>query len=110
MHWIESSRLHTSLSLTKTNYKIYEGEEYLDYEIDLTKELINQIRSDNRNYTNFDGEVVAGSVYNYRSNLFRGQNPILRSSSKFPDESVLGCNNIRNYRSTSCEQIHGESE
>ena len=93
-----------------TNYKIYEGEEYLDYEIDLTKELINQIRSDNRNYTNFDGEVVAGSVYNYRSNLFRGQNPILRSSSKFPDESVLGCNNIRNYRSTSCEQIHGESE
>ncbi len=89
------------------NYKIYEGEEYLDYEIDLTKDLINQLRSDNRNYTNFEGEVVAGSVYNYRSNLFRGQNPILRASSKFPDESVLGCNNIRNYRSTSCENVHG---
>lgn len=93
-----------------TNYKIYEGEEYLDYEIDLTKDLIAQLRSDNRNYTKFEGEMAIGSVYYYRSNLFRGNNPILRASSKFPNESVLGCNNIRNYRSTSCENVHGGDE
>ena len=94
--------------LQSTNYKIYEGEDYLDYEFTLTKDLISKLRNAKHNYTEFGGEIVANSVYNYQSNLFRGGNALIHSS-KIPSVSVLRCNNIRNYQATDCENVHGSN-
>lgn len=85
-------------------YNVY-SDDYLDYEVTLTKEMINKLKSSNRNYTAFDGESVLGSVVNYRSNLFRGSNAILANYSKVPNEAALKCNNMKNYASSECEVI-----
>ena len=101
-----------------TGYRVYEGDDYLDYEVNLSKdairELRNTIKANGDNYSktqSLTGTAKLGtSAYYYRSSLFRGSNALLARDSKYPNENVLKCNNIRNYRATECENVHGDGE
>ena len=81
------------------------SDEYLDYDIILTKDDIYKLRNLKKRMKGFndlgsiesndDGRFINNSVTNYRSSLFRHTNkdPIL-SAFTVPDEDVLKCNNI----------------
>ena len=89
-------------------YDVY-SDEYLDYDVTLTKNDIHRLRELKKKMNGFnnignaetlnDGIISTNSVTNYRSTLFRGNNPIL-STYKVPNENVLKCNNIKD--ETSC--------
>lgn len=88
------------------------SDEYLDYEINLTKEAISEIKKQfnsgmNKKYTNWEGETEINSVVNYQSPLFRNGG-ILSKNSKYPVGNAITCNNMKNYRSTECEDFSGE--
>lgn len=84
-------------------YTVY-SDEYLDYEINLTKDKINQLRDNNRNYTKWDGDIENDGVNHYISKDLRDT----LSDSKFPQTSALKCNNMKNYKSNECEDFKGE--
>ena len=92
-----------------TGYSVY-SDRYLDYEVDLTPGVLKKLRSSNKNYTNYKGKIsLDGSVSNYQSPLFRGNNPILKNTnSKYPNNAALKCNNMKNYSSTECESFKEE--
>ena len=92
----------------KKGYNVY-SDEYLDYEFDLTKEAINKIKKLGTNYTSFTGESVMNSVINYQSSLFRGGNAVI-TAKKMPDLAALKCNNIKNYRSSECDDFAEDGE
>lgn len=81
------------------------SDEYLDYSVDLTRSLISKLKNDNKalenNYTSFSGDTETNYVINYKSPLFRGG--ILSSSSKYPNEASLKCNNMKKYNG-GCEE------
>lgn len=88
------------------------SDEYLDYEVNLTKETINAIKKEfnsgmQKNYTNWEGETEINSVVNYQSPLFRNGG-ILSQTSKYPVGNAITCNNMKNYKSTECEDFSGE--
>ena len=90
------------------------SDEYLDYEVNLTKEAINEIKKEfssgmNKQYTNWEGEVEINSVTNYQSPLFRNGG-ILSKNSKYPTGNAITCNNMKNYRSTECEDFSEEGK
>jgi hypothetical protein len=84
-------------------YSVY-SDEYLDYEINLTKDKINQLKKKDKNYTQWEGEVETDSVNHYISKELRS----ILGDSKFPQTSALKCNNMKNYRSSECEEFVGE--
>lgn len=80
------------------------SEEYLDYEVTLTKEDITKIREDvnkkfNKKYTTWEGDTEVNSVVNYQSDLIRKE----LTNSKYPKGDAITCNNMKNYKSTECE-------
>ena len=88
------------------------SDEYLDYEVILTKEIIGQLKQEvnnklGKNYTNWQGNVEVDSVSNYESPLFRNGG-ILSSNSKYPQGNAIKCNNMKNYASTECEDFTKE--
>ena len=98
-------------------YGIYD-DNYLDYEIDLTKEMINTIRKDGNNYTkwsgtvNTPGKVENKSASNYHSKLIR---ETLKDHAKYPNEQALLCNNIGDHTpsagySAECQEFNGEAK
>ncbi len=92
----------------KKGYNVY-SDDYLDYEFDLTKDVINKIKKAKDNYTAFTGEAAMNSVVNYRSSLFRGGNAIIHSD-KIPSTTALKCNNMKNYRSDECDDFAEDGE
>lgn len=84
-------------------YSVY-SDDYLDYEINLTKDKINKLRKSDKNYTKWEGDVETDSVNHYISTELRS----VLSDSKFPQTSALKCNNMKNYRSSECENFEGE--
>ena len=98
-------------------YGIYD-DNYLDYEIDLTKEMIKAIRKDGNNYTkwsgtvNTPGKVENKSASNYHSKLIR---ETLKDHAKYPNEQALLCNNIGDHvpsagYSAECQEFNGEGK
>jgi len=93
--------------------KVY-SDEYLDYEINLTKEAINEIKKQfnttmGKKYTNWEGEAEVNSVINYQSPLLRNGG-ILSKNSKMPIGNAIKCNNMKNYSSTECEDFSKEGK
>ena len=87
----------------KVNYKIYSND-YLDYEVNLTRDMIKKIRNKktDKSYDNFEGKIVQGSVFNYKSDLLR---ETLDGYTKYPIyDSALKCNNMKNWNSPNCEE------
>ena len=82
---------------------IYDSE-YLDYEINLSKDDIRQLKKEDRNFTQFNGTIINNSVSTYKSDLFRGDHALL-TNVNVPTEKALLCNNIKNYRSSECEDF-----
>ncbi len=89
-------------------YNVY-SDEYLDYDITLTKSAIAKLRKLNKQTDGFNRsslETNVDSIAYYRSDLLRGSNAILMNESgvvqHIPSESVLHCNNIKNYASNEC--------
>ena len=82
-------------------YSIYSNE-YLDYEITLTREEIKKLRTQNKQFGTFDGELTIQNIGVYESPLLRGKDKLKDVTA--PSPSVLHCNNIRNYRATQCEE------
>lgn len=78
----------------KINYNVY-SEDYLDYEFNLTKSQLRKIKN-----TTIDISPVSlygdNGVYSYHSKLIDDY------ASKRPSSSVFGCNNIKNYKATTC--------
>lgn len=88
------------------------SDDYLDYEVNLTKEIINEIKKEfnsgmNKKYTSWEGDTEVNSVINYQSPLFRNGG-ILSSNSKYPVGNAITCNNMKNYASTECEDFSEE--
>ena len=80
------------------------SDEYLDYEITLSKDDIRKLKNQDHNFTEFKGATEINSVLNYKSNLFRGNNPIL-TNANVPRDQALLCNNIKNNDSDECEDF-----
>ena len=77
----------------KNNYSVYD-DKYVDYEVNLTRDILKDLRNLDRNVTTYEGKVGAdGSVTNYLSPLFRNGGK-LSSTAIFPDIKTLKCNNI----------------
>ena len=90
------------------NYNIY-SESSLDYEFNLTKEILQKLKSGDKNYSNFKGNMVTQhGVYSYRSNLIRN-GTFSGSGNKILKEQAIGCNNVENYNSIVCSNVHGEA-
>lgn len=87
-------------------YSVY-SDDYLDYEVNLTKDLINKLKKRDKNYTAWEGETTTDSVVNYQSPLFRNGG-ILSGNSHYPNGQALKCNNMKNYKSSECDDFTGE--
>lgn len=85
------------------------SDEYLDYEVVLSKDDINKLRQNGKNYTDWQGKTEVNSVTNYESPLFRNGG-ILSGSSKYPNGQALKCNNMKNWQSSECENFSGEAK
>ena len=85
-------------------YRVYD-DEYLDYEVNLTRSTIKKLRAQNKQFGNFnDGNVEFSSVANYLSPLFRNGG-LLSGDSHYPTKEALKCNNMHNYRSNTCDEF-----
>ena len=96
-------------------YSVY-SDEYLDYEVNLTKEMITKIRNKKVNYTSWKGVVndeslvEVKSANTYQSDLIRKD---LAGYTKYPNYEALKCNNIGAHTpsagySAKCEDFTGE--
>ena len=81
-------------------YTVY-SDDYLDYEVTLTKEKINELKKQDRNYTKFEGDVETNAVLNYSSSLLRKE---LKDYTKVPTPEGLKCNNMVNWTSDKCAE------
>ena len=81
-------------------YTVY-SDDYLDYEVTLTKEKINELKKQDHNYTKFEGEIETNAVLNYSSSLLRKD---LKDFAKVPTAEALKCNNMKNYQSNECAE------
>jgi len=78
-------------------YSVYD-ERYLDYYFELDKADLNSLK--NHDYTSFGGESVKrnNGIYSYYSN------DVHQYASKAPGKATATtCNNLKNYRASSCE-------
>ena len=89
--------------IQKMGYDVY-SDEYLDYDVTLTKEMIKTLKNEHKSKKAFNTnelEPISDVVVNYRSSLFRGSNPLLKEF-KVPSEKAIRCNNMKNYQSDDC--------
>ena len=89
-------------SVQTKGYTVY-SDNYLDYEFTLGPSELNKLKTQSKNmtYGEFaDGksEIRQNGVIAYRSTMLRNL-----GNSKVPDDSVLGCNNISNYKANKCD-------
>ena len=77
----------------KNNYSIY-SDEYIDYEVILSKKDIAELRSKGKNYTDYSGEATISSTTNYRSPLFANGGTLAGGKNVYPNGEALKCNNI----------------
>ena len=97
--YISKPSLYTQ-AVQALGYGVYSNN-YLDYEFNISREVIAGLKSKSRNYTDFKGSMKDyNGIYSYRSTLIR--DGVLSSNSKVPSEKTIGCNNIDNWQSTSC--------
>jgi len=88
-------------------YSIY-GDSSLDYEFELTPEILRQMRkttkANDSNYTEFTGEskISTKGVVNYKSTAIRSGAGLSSAKKKLPTEQGRLCNNMVNYASTQC--------
>ena len=80
------------------------SDDYLDYEITLSKDDIRKLKSQDHNFSAYNGTTEIDSVLVYKSNLFRGNNPVL-TNVNVPNDQALKCNNIKNNHSYECEDF-----
>ena len=84
--------------------------DYLDYEFSLSPTNIRRLKklfsnTSSRPTNSGNNYILSHGIYSYRSPLIRSKDSNLISSSKYPLEIVLGCNNIENYKSTACKSF-----
>ena len=101
----------------KTGKAVY-SDEYLDYEVTLTKDMINKLKKEGKEkYTEWSGTTTldeAGtresalqhSVVNYQSKLIRSE----IKGAKYPTGNAIKCNNMKNYSSTECQEFKEEGK
>lgn len=90
-------------------YNIYNNNN-IDYEFELTKEMIKNIKGNDRNYTNFTGNMVTrNGMVSYQSDVIR-KGAFASSSNKVMNTAAIGCNNVENYRSAVCSNIQEEGK
>lgn len=90
-------------------YNVYKDSN-LDYEFNLSKDLLKKIKSGEKNYTNYQGDMVTQhGMYSYKSKAIRS-GAFAASGNKVLKESAIGCNNVENYASTSCKDIAKEGK
>ena len=87
-------------------YEVY-SDRYLDYEVNLTKDVMSKIIDHGRDYTKWEGTADVDSTTNYKSPLFR-KGGVLAKNSKYPNAQALKCNNMKNYKSSECEDFSKE--
>ena len=89
-------------------YNVYD-ESNIDYEFYLTKSILQKLKAENKNYSDFKGEMITSHGMNsYKSNLIRSgifNDP----ENKILSESAIGCNNVKD-RSTCDLSAHGKEE
>lgn len=89
-------------TVQKLGESVY-NDRYLDYSINLTKEVISKLKGKSAaSYNQFNGDVTNGYVVNYHSPLFTNGG-ILSSNSLHPTDDSLKCNNMKNYNG-GCEE------
>ena len=86
------------------------SDQNLDYEFNLTKDMLKKLKSGSRNYSDFKGNMITQhGMYSYKSDAIRtgvfsaGNNKVLK-------EGAIGCNNVGNYASTDCTKAVGGGE
>ena len=90
-------------------YNVY-SEDNLEYQFELTKAILKDLKNGDRNYGNFTGDMVTQhGVHSYQSDAIRSG--VFSSAGKHVlDEQAIGCNNVANYSSTSCTDIKEKEE
>lgn len=90
--------------IQSVGYNVY-SDDYLDYEFELTPDVLNKLRSDTKagghNYTDFKGDVTSknnASASYYKSKVIR-----TIPGAKLPADSGLKCNNIANRGFGTCD-------
>ena len=90
-------------------YNVYK-EDNLDYQFTLTKEMLKRIKDNDRNHAEYKGNMVTQhGMYSYKSDAIRN-GAFTSSENKVLNSQAIGCNNVQNYRSTSCSDIQREGE
>lgn len=89
-------------SVQTKGYTVY-SDNYLDYEFTLSPSELNKLKNQSKNMTygefaDGESEIRQNGVIAYRSTMLRNL-----GNSKVPDDSVLGCNNISNYKANKCD-------
>lgn len=81
------------------------SDQNLDYEFNLTKNVLGQLKSKVKNYSDYKGEMVTRhGMISYQSDVIRSG--IFSEGSKVLKEGAIGCNNVENYSSEKCSNIH----
>ena len=79
---------------------VYEGEDYLDYYFYLTPSIMQKLKKEGKDFNDFKSDTHQDTIIYYQSDVIRNTN---FDVVHYPNTSVLSCNNIRNYSSTTCE-------
>ncbi len=86
------------------------NDNHLEYQFDLSKATLNDMKKSDRKYGNFTGEMITQhGMYTYKSDAIRSGD-FSSSVVHMIDESVIGCNNVDNYNSRSCTNITKKEE
>ena len=111
----QSLPVQYSTWVQKKGYSVY-SDEYLDYEVYLTKEKINEIKKQSVKYNVFEGtfntpgKEETKSASTYQSDLIR---KTLKENAVYPNYEALKCNNIGDHTKTAdysakCADFTGE--
>lgn len=89
--------------IQENGYNVY-SEDNLDYEVVLTREKIRDIKAATAakdfKYNGFDGSYELHNTVNYKSSLLRTD---LSGYTKYPNDTSLKCNNMKNYKGNECQ-------
>lgn len=90
-------------------YNVYKNEN-LDYEFTLTRDVLKKVKDKDKNHAEFKGNMVnQHGMYSYKSDEIRS-GVFAASGNKVLNTQAIGCNNVKNYSSTSCQDILKEGE
>lgn len=95
----------------KTGINVY-SDQYLDYYFELSREALQKIKagSRDRNYADYKGGMVTQhGMHSYKSSFIRSDE-ISSTNNKVLKEKAIGCNNVDNYDSENCNNVHKVGE